>query len=64
MTSVELERLNYLSSKVIVATETKEEADYVSPKKNNLLITLKEDGFNDLPRILKLVQVSHTTTSE
>lgn len=47
-----------LRSQVIVVNESKEENDLTSLKKSNLLITLKEDGFADLPRILKLVQAS------
>lgn len=44
--------------KVIVVNESKENQDDNSQKRSNVLITLNEDGFVDLPRILKLVQVT------
>lgn len=43
---------------VIVVNESKEDNDYTSLKKSSLLITLKEGGLADLPRVLKLVQAS------
>lgn len=46
-------------SKVIVVNESKENEDDNSQKRSNVLITLNEDGFVDLPRILKLVQVTY-----
>ncbi|KAJ6219694.1 hypothetical protein RDWZM_005506 [Blomia tropicalis] len=44
---------------VIVVSETNEDKDLNLPKKSNLLVTLKDDGLIDLPRILKLVQASN-----
>lgn len=51
-------RLSSSPAQVIVVNESKEEKDLTSLKRSNLLITLKEDGLADLPRVLKLVQAS------
>ena len=48
---------HFYFSQVIVVSETNENKDFTSLKKSNLMISLKEDGFNDLARVLKLVQV-------